>query len=101
MIRNQFTFYKSFYETIESLSTNKAKLQAYQALCAYSLYGAEPELHAIKSDAATVFRIARPVLDAARQKAEAGQKGGLAEKANAKQDKEKEKEKDIYQVIDQ
>ena len=42
--RNQFTFYKSFFTTIEELKTNKEKLQAYRLICAYALYGNEPDL---------------------------------------------------------
>lgn len=76
--RNQFTFYKSFFTTIEELKTNKEKLQAYRLICAYAIYGNEPDLSQIKSGAATVFRAVRPILDRARSRAEAGQKGGFA-----------------------
>ena len=70
MERKQFTFYKSFLESIDSLETNKEKLQAYETICRYALGGMEPDLKAIKPCAATVFRIARPVLDAAHKRAE-------------------------------
>lgn len=82
MERKQFTFYRSFYETIEHLKTNKEKLQAYQALCDYAFRGIEPDLYAIKSGAATVFRIGKPILDTALKRAKAGQLGGLASQAN-------------------
>lgn len=78
MHRTQFTFYDSFYESIENLRSNKAKLQAYQLICGYALHGQMPDLDAVSPVAATVFRMARPILDTARKKAQAGQKGGLA-----------------------
>lgn len=76
--RNQFTFYKSFFTTIEGLKTNKEKLQAYRLICTYALYGDEPDLNCVNSGAATVFRAVRPILDRARTRAEAGQRGGFA-----------------------
>lgn len=78
MHRTQFTFYESFFESIENLRSNKAKLQAYQLICAFALNGDMPDLEAVSPGAATVFRMARPILDTARKKAQAGQKGGLA-----------------------
>ena len=75
--RKQFTFYRSFHQTIESLRTNKQKLQAYQLICGYALGGQEPALETVSEAAATVFRMAKPILDTARVRAMAGQKGGL------------------------
>ena len=71
MTRKQFTFYRSFYESIENLKTNKEKLQAYQILCRYALDKTEPDLNAVKPCAATVFHIARPILDTAHHRAQA------------------------------
>lgn len=70
MVRKQFTFYRSFWETIENLPTNKEKLQAYQILCDYALNQNEPRLSAVKPCAATVFQIAKPILERAHQRAE-------------------------------
>ena len=70
MRRNQFTFYRSFWESIEKLPTNKEKLQAYQMLCGYALEKTEPDLDAAKPSAAAVFRICRPILETAHQRAE-------------------------------
>ena len=70
MQRNQFTFYRSFWETIENLPTNKEKLQAYQVICGYGLDGIEPDLKTKKPTAATVFQIAKPILQTAHQRAE-------------------------------
>ena len=80
MRRKQFTFYTSFWESNENLQTNKEKLQAYQLICGYALTGIEPDLGAIKPCAATVFRIAKPVLDTANSRAQK-----LLEKNNAAQ----------------
>ena len=70
MPRNQFTFYKSFYESIENLQTNKEKLQAYQILCRYALDKTEPDLDSVKPCAAMVFRIAQPILDTAHRRSQ-------------------------------
>lgn len=70
MQRNQFTFYSSFWEAIEKLPTNKEKLQAFQMLCDYALNQTEPELNGKSSSAATVFRMARPILERAHRRAE-------------------------------
>ena len=69
MERKQFTFYKSFYESIEKLPTNTEKLQAYQLICDYALTQKEPDLESKKPGAATVFRISRPILDTAHKRA--------------------------------
>ena len=68
MNRKQFTFYRSFWEAIESLPTNKEKLQAYQILCAYALDQEEPRLSEIKPSAATVFQMAKPILKRAHER---------------------------------
>ena len=68
MPRNQFTFYKSFYESIEKLQTNKEKLQAYQILCRYALDKTEPDLNSVKPCAAMVFQLVKPVLDTAHRR---------------------------------
>jgi hypothetical protein len=74
MERKQFTFYKSFYESIEKLPTNKEKLQAYQLICDYALTQKEPDLETVKQGAATVFRISRPILDTAHKRASLAKK---------------------------
>lgn len=74
MARNQFTFYRSFWENIEKLQTNKEKLQAYQLLCSYAFEKYEPDLSAVKPCAAMVFRLVRPVLDTAHNRSAAALK---------------------------
>lgn len=70
MKRKQFTFYRSFYEGIEKLPTNKEKLQAFELLCDYALNRTMPDLDAQKPTVATVFRFAQPILDTAHKRAE-------------------------------
>ena len=70
MKRKQFTFYRSFWEAIENLPTNKEKLQAFQMLCDYALNAQEPDLMSKKPSAATVFQMAKPILERAHERAQ-------------------------------
>ncbi len=74
MERNQFTFYRSFYESIQKLQTNKEKLQAFELICGYGLNQTKPELETQKPCAAMVFEICQPILDAAHKRAEQAKK---------------------------
>lgn len=82
MFRDRFTFYESFFNTIDHLQTNKEKLQAYESLCRYAFRGIEPDVHDLKPGAAAVFLIAKPIIDMAEKRAKAGRLGGLATQAN-------------------
>jgi len=73
-------------------------------MCAYALYGTEPDLEKLSDSAAVAFLLIRPNLDASRRKAAngklggAGRQGGSKPKANGKQGQaasEKEKENEI------
>ena len=68
MKRKQFTFYRSFWETIQELPTKKEKLQAFELLCDYALDQNEPDLHDKKPSAVMVFQMARPILDRAHER---------------------------------
>lgn len=68
MTRKQFTFYQSFYESIQSLRTDKEKLQAYQLLCQYALYGELPEKEEIRPSVRVVICVSKPILDSARRR---------------------------------
>ena len=74
MRRKQFTFYQSFWESTENLPTNKEKLQAYQLICSFALTKIEPDLSAVKPSAATVFTMARPILETAHKRSEQTQR---------------------------
>lgn len=69
MRRKQFTFYESFYQSIESLPTKKEKMQAYIAICDYALYGQLPKPEEIKPSVLAVFSVCQPILDTARARA--------------------------------
>ena len=71
MPRNQFTFYRSFYETIEKLPTNSAKLQAYRTLCQYALYEDPLAPEELKPMVQAVFSVMQPVLDTAWKRSQA------------------------------
>lgn len=100
MNREQFTFYRSFWDALRVLP-KKEQLSFALALCAYALDGEELPL---SGAAAASFVLAKPVLDTARRKAESGKQGGSKPKAAGKQtqanrkqtvrEKEGEKEKE-------
>ena len=74
MERKQFTFYRSFWEGIQKLQTNKEKVQAFDTICRYALYGIAPEPNSIKPSVATLFAFVKPVLDTAHKRAELAKK---------------------------
>lgn len=65
MKRDQFTFYRSYYEALKSLP-QKEQVKVYSAICAYALDEKEPSLTGI---ALSVFTLIRPTLDSGRRKA--------------------------------
>lgn len=74
MEREQFTFYRSFYDAISELD-DEAQLAAYRSIASYALTGELPQLSGIAS---AVFKLVRPVLDTAAKKSEGGIKGRCA-----------------------
>ena len=68
-MRNQFTFYKSFLESIEKLPTKKEKFQAYDLICRYALLQDDSLVEVAKPSVCAVFHAIRPSLDTARSKA--------------------------------
>ena len=70
-MRNQFTFYRSFWECAEKLPTNKEKLEFFQMLCQYALDETEPDLSSKKPSAATVFCAIKPTLERAHRRSKA------------------------------
>ena len=85
MERKQFTFYQSFYESIQHLKTNKEKLQAYDLLCRYALYGETPDETEIKDGVLAIFSMSRPILNRSRQRSFATlQKASLAQQDKVK-----------------
>lgn len=85
MERKQFTFYRSFFDAVSRIRDKTARADAYDAICAYALSGAEPDLDQMSDAAAIAYISAKPNLDASREKAERGQAGGSKPKADRKQ----------------
>lgn len=96
--RNQFTFYRSYFDAIQELS-KKDQSAIILAVCAYAIYETEPT--GLSPAASTAFKLIRPTLDSGRKKAVSGKQGGSKPKANAKQTpREKEKEKEGEKEIE-
>lgn len=68
-----FVFYRSFRDAIEEM-TNENKLAALLAICDYTLYCVELNLKDAMSRA--VFTVARPSIDANKDRRTNGKKGG-------------------------
>ena len=99
MEREQFTFYRSFWEALKALP----KKDQLPFISAIGYYVFEEECKPLTGAAAASFLLVKPILDKASKKAASGKLGGSKPKANSKQtanyieeEREEEKEKDIY-----
>lgn len=107
MKRDQFTFYRSYYEAIKVLP-QKEQIQVLLSLCAYALDETEPSLSGVSL---SVFTLMRPTVDRGRKKAEnrlnktesnAGQEQNKP-KTNEEQNRnegEKEKEREVEREVE-
>ena len=98
-------FFPSLREAIDDLDTDEQKLEAYNMLTDYGLYGIEPA-DDIFPRLKTMFTLSKPYLDKSRKDYENGKKGGRPKKEDKKTglkpglkgglkaDKDKEKELD-------
>lgn len=104
-VRNQFTFYRSFFEAASKIKSKAARAEAYDAICKYALFNDAPDVDKMSDAAAIAFMLIKPNLDASRRKAKSGKSGGKSKQngskaeANDKQEqpaseKEKEDEKE-------
>lgn len=92
MQREQFTFYRSFWEALKALP-KKDQLPFVMAVCSYA-FGEESK--SLTGRASAAFLLVKPILDKASKKAENGKLGGRKRKANGKQTgSQKEGEKEI------
>ncbi len=66
--RGQFTFYASFFESVEKLPKSR-RYEALSAIIRFGLYGQEPE--ELSGSAGAVFGAVRPSLETGRRKAAA------------------------------
>lgn len=76
--RNQFTFYRSYYDAIQELG-KKDQSSLILAVCAYALYEEEPM--GLSAAASTAFKLIKPTLDSGRRKAESGAMKGKQTKS--------------------
>ncbi len=83
--RKQFTFYRSFFEAISAIGSKARRAELYDIVCDYALNGTMPDMDALTAIQRSSMRLIMPVLDTARQKAEAGVLGGSKTKAKQKQ----------------
>ena len=98
--RNQFTFYRSYFDAIQELPKGE-QADIILAVCGYAIYETEPQ--GLSPAASMAFKLIRPTLDSGRKKAESGAKGGSKPKANRKQtvrEKEVENELEIENEYD-
>ena len=58
-MHESFVFYESFYDALSDLP-DEMRVQAYDAICRYALYGEEPDCSGIIK---TVFKLVRPQID--------------------------------------
>ena len=97
MEREQFTFYRSYYEALKKLS-KRDREQAIMAICAYAL---DEEIIPLSGPASVMFLLVKPTLDLGRKKAANGKQGGSKRKAKGKQSaSEKEGEKEVEGEIE-
>ena len=81
MERDQFTFYRSFWEALKVLP-KKDQLPFVTAICTYVFEG---ESKPLTGQASASFLLVKPILDKASKKAANGKRGGSKPKANRKQ----------------
>ena len=75
-MREQFTFYRSYWEAVKRLRKASDRLSALEAIAAYALDEEELE----RTDAAdAIFVLIRPLLDAAAKKSKGGKTSGRVE----------------------
>ena len=85
MEREQFTFYRSFWEAMKALP-KKDQFPFVMAVCSYALDG---ESKPLTGAPYASFLLVKPVLDKASKRASNGKQGGSKPKANRKQTESK------------
>ncbi len=96
---DSFVFYKSFYEAIAELP-NEYRLEIYEVICQYSLYGEVPEMSGITK---ALFTLMKANIDATEKKYRAllenGKKGGRPKKEMIDEETETELKPNDNQTI--
>lgn len=89
-----FTFFKSYLDQIQKVP-EEHRLAAYEAICRYAIYGEDPDFSGGEIFADLIFTGAKPTLDAAIRKSEAGKAGGRGNKKEEENtDKAEEKQEE-------
>lgn len=88
MKRDNFTFYRSYYEALKNLP-QREQTKVVMAICAYALDETLPELTGV---ALSVFTLIRPTLDTGRIKAENRKNKNKTKQEQKRNEKEVEKE---------
>lgn len=81
--RNQFTFYRSFFDSVRRIRKAADRAIAYDIICNYALYDVEPDLSKVPDAAAIAFEVAKANLDASKRKAKAGKAGGSCKQSGS------------------
>ena len=84
--RSQFTFYRSFFESVFKIKNKSARAEAYDAICKYALFNDAPDVDKMSDAAAIAFMLIKPNLDASRRKAKSGKSGGSSKQTASKTD---------------
>jgi len=99
-MKTSFVFFESFYEAISSMPA-KYRLEIYQAICHYALYGEELEMSA---KAKALFILMKPNIDASQKKylssVENGKKGGRPKKPNQNLNEDADADADVDVDVD-
>lgn len=74
MDRTQFTFYESFYKALSRIRSGEERAFAYDAICAYALYGTEPDMDKLQGSAAIAFESVRETIEADRRMSSEGRR---------------------------
>lgn len=93
-IVNHMTFYPSFREAIDALPDDRERLEAYDMLTDYGIYGEDPA-EDISGALRLIFTLAKPNIDNARKKVLDGQKGGRPKKSTVEKTRFKPVEKPV------
>lgn len=82
--RNNFSFFRSFFEVALSLKTAEMQAEFLMAICDYALNGKEREL---SDEVRILFMLVKPVLEKSRKRAKAGAAGGRGNKKTESENK--------------
>ena len=99
MKRDQFTWYRSYYEALRTLPAKDFQI-AVLAICAYALDEEVPDLSGVPN---SVFTLIRPTLDSGRNKAAnrlKKQKTNQEQTDNKPEQTRKEKEGEVLNAIE-